>query len=144
MKALVADASVCAAWVLRDELSDQAEKLLNDVLRERVALLVPDLWLYEMANVLRSAVTRKRITPAQALEALELLDRVPVTLVAARDIPPAAMLATALRHELSAYDAAYLTLAELRGALLVTQDADLLALRQTFTWITAPADYRTP
>ena len=45
------------------------------------------------------------------------------------------ILDSALKYGLSAYDAAYLTLAEIRGADLYTADNDLLKLKKEFKYV---------
>ena len=52
-----------------------------------------------------------------------------------------AILETALRHRLSAYDACYLALADARGVGLVTADSDLVALRKVFPWVVPLDEY---
>jgi predicted nucleic acid-binding protein len=109
---VVADASFCGAWVLEDESSADAEALLDEVESGAAELLVPALWKYEMLNMLRSACRRRRLGESEAAAAAEALGRVPLEMV---DLPDAAGLARifelAQRHELSAYDAAYIELA---------------------------------
>ena len=132
---IVVDCSVSGAWVLDDERTDQSERLLGCVLSEELRLTEPELWRYEMVNLLRSAVRRNRMTQPEASRALAALSRVPVELVSAAAPAQAGILAAALAGELSAYDAAYLALAEFRGAELVTADESILRLQPRFGWI---------
>lgn len=112
MNRVVADASFCGAWVLEDESSSAADALLRDIESGQVALLVPSLWKYEMLNLLRSACRRGRLQPEDASAAQLALNQVPLEKL---DIPDAytesEILALAMAHNLSAYDAAYLELA---------------------------------
>ncbi len=133
---IVIDCSVSATWVLPDEHSARAERLLARALEGEVRLLVPTLWHYESLNLLRSAVLRKRLAEPEAKKALHLLSEIPMEVVDPDLQGRPAILEAALRHRLSAYDASYLALADSRGVGLVTADSDLIALRKLFAWIT--------
>ena len=128
MKQIVADASFCGAWVLTDESSGAAESLLARIISGSVQLVVPALWHYEMLNLLRSAVRRKRLATEDLDLTVESLERVPMTL---EDLPGAParrrILHLAMQFELSAYDAAYLELADRFKIALQTNDAKLNA-----------------
>ncbi len=121
---IVVDTSVTMAWCFDDEGTDQSDAVL-DRLRQ-VEAAVPALWQLEVANVLLVAERRRRITEAQAVRFLDLLLRLPIRV----DISPTdttAVLAAGRRHNLSAYDAAYLVLAERLAAPLATLDDQLIA-----------------
>jgi predicted nucleic acid-binding protein len=120
--ALVVDASITAAWFLPDEATPGTEALLLATADREV--WVPALWLLEMGNLLLAAQRRQRIDAArrrllvEAASALRLrVDREPVSLVVIDEL--------AARHGLSAYDAAYLELAQRRKLPLATVDAAL-------------------
>ena len=79
-----------------------------------------------MANVVLMAERRRRLTEFQAVHFVELLARLPINV----DLAPvviSTVLALGRRHGLSAYDAAYLALAERDGIPLATQDERLRA-----------------
>lgn len=128
MKQIVADASFCGAWVLTDESSGAAESLLARIISGSVQLVVPALWHYEMLNLLRSAVRRKRLSTEDLDLTVESLERVPMTL---EDLPGAParrrILHLAMQFDLSSYDAAYLELADRFKISLQTNDAKLAA-----------------
>jgi predicted nucleic acid-binding protein len=54
---IVLDSSVALAWVLPDETSSRADRLLAKASRESV-FWVPALWWYEVANVLGGAAAQ--------------------------------------------------------------------------------------
>jgi len=110
---IVVDASYCGAWVLQDENSTEAEELLKEALLDGgPVLLAPALWTFEMLNMLKSAVKRKRLTENDARAAVRLLSRIPIQLVSPKPADTRLrMLELALRHDLTAYDASYLELA---------------------------------
>lgn len=122
----VVDSSVAMAWTLPDEHSARAEAIVSRVTEEN-SLWIPALWWYEVANVVATARRRKRLSEAQGARVLELLSRLPLE----SDVPPGPAAAARLaqlahEHSLSAYDAAYLELAERRGVALATFDQDLI------------------
>lgn len=120
--ALVIDASVAAAWCLRDEEgSEQAGAVMARVHEERA--IVPDLFWHEIRNILIVAERRKRIGPHEAARRLtDLRDLGLVTDAAQDDV---AALDLARRRNLSGYDAAYLETAKRRGAEIATLDRAL-------------------
>jgi len=134
---IAVDASVSGAWVLDDERTGASEWLLDRVLRGAVHLVVPCLWCYEMANLLRTAAVRKRISERDALRALLVVHNLPLEIVHPKPQNESAILVAALELGLTAYDAAYVNLAESRDIDLVTADRDLLGLQARFPWIRA-------
>ena len=126
--AFVVDASVSAAWLVPDEATPVTEAVLRATATHN--LWVPALWVLEVGNLLLRAQRRRRITGAKRLElvaaasALRIrVDRESVSLIAID--------ALAARHQLSAYDAAYLELALRRDLPLATLDDALLAAMAT-------------
>ncbi len=120
------DASLAGAWILPDEDSRRAERILSRLLSSDDELCVPHLWLYEVTNLLLSAERRKRITSAQLREAHELIDRVPRTTFDHESILARERIGNfARRFRLSAYDAAYVELADRLQCHLATLDERL-------------------
>jgi predicted nucleic acid-binding protein len=109
---LVVDASVGLKWVLEEPDSHLAEALVTG----EETLLVPDFWLNEACNVLWLRVRRRRMSPGDARNGLNLLRA---------QIPPTPTLALNL-HDLaldigiavnqSPYDALYVAFAIAMGA----------------------------
>jgi len=123
---LVLDASVAIAFVIGEEHSARAEKLLSGI-TAKSSLWIPSLWWHEVADAVVMARRRGRITEAQGARALELLNDFPLQVESPPGAVAAARLAqTAHVHGLSVYDAAYLELAERRGIPLATYDRALL------------------
>lgn len=124
MSGYVVDASVSLAWFFEDEKSLFSESALDRLATAQV--WVPALWLLECANVLIGAQRRGRLSAAQHRTLVEratalplLVDREPVALSRISEI--------AERYALTAYDAAYLELAQRRSLTLLTLDARLAA-----------------
>jgi len=126
MKMVVIDASFAGAWVLPDESSDAAEKELREILAGGTEMVVAALWHYEMCNLLNSAMRRKRIEEKQVSQALSLLRQIPMqTHDHQEELWQRRMLSLAQRFNLSAYDAAYLELADRLQCPLRTNDRTL-------------------
>lgn len=123
---LCVDASVGVKWLLSDEGDRPAAlSLLDRYAAGEVELVAPDLFFWEVSNAVLIAVRRHRITREQAFEALHLLASLHITPISAGSLLEAAF-PWALRLGLSAYDSAYLAVAESQGSPLVTADQKLL------------------
>ena len=126
MTAFVLDCSVTMSWCFQDEARPETDALLER-LRDDGAI-VPQLWFWEVANVLNMAVRRKRIDASGASAQLGVLATLPIT-------PDPDGVAQAWRETsrlvqaegLTVYDASYLELARRIGADLATTDSDLRA-----------------
>jgi len=126
MTRVVVDASVSLKWALDDEEYVEQAVALRDaaVFEHRFQMFAPSLWLYEIANGLRVAVRRGRISIENGETALHCLLALKVQLV---DPDPLDIYRIASRYDIAAYDAAYLALSELLNAVLWTGDQRLYA-----------------
>ncbi len=106
--ALVADGGEASAWATAQVVGR--------------SLVAPHLALFEAANVLRRQANAGRIDAAVAAMAHADLLALPVQLW---PYEPLADRSWELRHNLTAYDAAYVALAEILGTVLVTLDRRL-------------------
>ena len=121
----VLDCSVALAWGLPDECSARAERFLT-ALSASDALWVPSLWWYELSNGLTVARRRHRVADAEIERLVELYRALPVRTDDAAGPDLLRRLRTvADTYNLSAYDAAYLELAQRRGLRLATLDRAL-------------------
>lgn len=114
---LVVDATVMAAQVFGEATAGVARASV-----EAWGLNAPHLIDLEMASVGLKKIRREGKAAARVREALEGFAALPVDRHA---IDPRAVLDLAQRYALSAYDAAYLWLAERLEAPLATFDAEL-------------------
>lgn len=121
--ALVVDASAAATWVLPDEGGAEADVVLDRVAAE--GALAPGLLWHELRNILLTAARRGRLPEAEVAPALGSLRRLPIEVVDMAAGGDAPLVALALRHRLTAYDAAYLLLARDRALPLATADRAL-------------------
>lgn len=117
MTRYVIDASVAVECVLETEVGRSVLGLLGDV-----AVAAPSLLDAEVLAALRKAVQPRRIDTAQAERAIGDLIAWPIDRVPNRELLP---IAWRYRHNVTAYDALYVALAEARGAPLLTIDGPL-------------------
>ena len=120
----VIDASVTMPWFFPDEATPFTEGVLDSLGSQ--PLWAPTLWVLECTNVLQSAQRRHRIDPQRRAEIAAQLAELPVRLDT--ETPDFIGLdRLAATQGLSAYDAAYLELAQRRSLVLVSLDARLIA-----------------
>lgn len=119
----VVDSSVAAGWVLPDEANDGITALGRRL--EDAAASVPDLFWHEMRNLLVLACRRERLDPDLLLQALGKIGRLPLRTAASSD--GIAIVQLAVKHRLTAYDAAYLALSLSERRPLATLDKALRA-----------------
>lgn len=121
----VSDSSLTMAWYLEDEHEEYADAV-HVALIGGVEAVVPPLWPYEVANGLRMAERRGRITPEETHRALALLEPLPIHVeTTAHERARREVLDLARREGLTCYDAAYLELAIRHGLPLATLDEQL-------------------
>ena len=116
---IVLDASALLELLL---VTDKGGEVAERIAAPEETLHAPHLIDLEVAQVLRRYVARRQLDEARASQALEDLrdldlNRYPHDVLLGR--------IWELRHNASAYDAAYLALAETLGAPLLTSDARL-------------------
>lgn len=137
MTAGVVDSSIALTWCFEDEASPETD-LLFERIRDQGAV-VPALWHLEVGNVLLQAERRGRIGRADLTMRLALIAILPIAVdqeTMSRAWRETLLLARA--ENLTAYDAAYLELAERRGLPLITKDNELGAAARRLGVIVFP------
>ena len=116
---IVLDASAALDWLLQTSAGRRIEERIYS---RKESLHAPHLIDLEIAQVLRRLVRAGTLPPRRADEAVQDWLDLRIT-----RYPHHAFLSRIwqLRHNLSAYDAAYVTLAETLGAALLTRDSKL-------------------
>jgi predicted nucleic acid-binding protein len=116
---IVLDASAAVDWLLQ---SPAAHRIETRIFSRIESLHAPELMDLEVAQVLRRLVREGTLTASRAEGAIEDLMDLRITRYPHLLLLPRIW---QLRHNLSAYDAAYVVLAEKLGATLLTRDAKL-------------------
>ena len=117
----VLDASVALAWLLPDEASKDADALAARLSDDHAA--VPAIWPLEIGNALLTADRRGRLSRKERERCLEALIAIPVFVDTSPNLSNlASVVAIAVDHDLSVYDASYLFLAKERALPLATID----------------------
>jgi len=121
----VVDASLVLTWCFPDENSPIADKIAN-MFRQGDSAMAPAFWPHEVINALLVGEKRKRISHAQTKIFLTDLSTLPVELrlFSGQDVFDHVQ-ALSREYGLTAYDAAYLHLAEVSALPLATLDGDL-------------------
>lgn len=132
---VVIDASVSASWFLHDEYNHKADELLKEVIHGRIDLIQPVLWKYEIVNVLRTAILHKRITRDKARLAVSTINSIKVEFMIPGDEDMIGLMKIADENSLTAYDASYLQVAEMKSGELFTSDKDLLKMKNKYPFI---------
>ena len=118
---IVLDCSFALAMVMPDERRPAAATQVA-----AGPVLVPALWPYEVANALRSAVRRRRVTDAEVIGLCTHIEALRVSVVHPDEYSVRRSYLAAISRALSPYDACYIDLALQRGAKLATLDATLV------------------
>ena len=113
----VIDSSATVEYLLDTDVGLQVAALIAGA-----QLIAPEMLDAEVLSALRRLVQQGDISETTALEALARLEDMPVEWVSHRALTRAAW---ELRHNVSAYDALYVAIAQERGATLLTFDGPL-------------------
>lgn len=116
---IVLDASAAVDWLIQTSAAPGIE---SRMFSRHQSLHAPELLDLEIAQVLRRLVREGALSVSRAQAAIEDLLDLRITRYPHLVLMPRIW---QLRHNLSAYDAAYVVLAEKLGATLLTRDARL-------------------
>jgi len=130
---VIIDASVILRAFFPDEKQAHAQALIRDHVSGQLQLVAPTLLVYEMTNAVVQAVRRERIGDQAAEEILGAFEGLDIQI---EPVGWQQILPLSLRFGCSAYDGAYLALAQLRGEPLVTGDLRLYrAVHEHLPWV---------
>lgn len=121
---VVVDANALVVLALDRRRASAVEDLLRRWHAEGEDLNAPALLPYEIASALTRAVVAGHLANSQVVDAWEHIRAVPIVLHALDDVPKVVASAQQLERT-SAYDAAYIVLAQQLDAELWTLDAPL-------------------
>ncbi|KAA5804897.1 type II toxin-antitoxin system VapC family toxin [Alkalicaulis satelles] len=121
-KLIVLDASAALAFILPSNMTQASTAFFDTI--EAASLTAPHIFMWETLNILARHSLHARRDLDRDVAALERLE---IEIQGALDISQlSAVLALAMKHTLSLFDAAYLALAAELDAPLATRDAGLL------------------
>lgn len=120
--AVVLDSSYALALAFPDEHPPVSQ---DRVLAQ--ALIAPHIFPVDVANAALDSVRRRRYAPSEAERICQVIEALAVDTQAQPLVGPAFHLRMALAHGLTACDAMYLDLAQVRRSPLATRDALLAA-----------------
>ena len=123
MKRLVLDASIALKWFFIEEKgADRAWKILERTKRGELKIVVPQIFFFEIANVVK---TKARSTSGDVREVIKAIFSLEIT----SPKTDANLLLKAnfyaQKYNLTIYDASYLALAKILGIDLITADEKL-------------------
>ena len=76
MNNLVLDCSITLAWFFKDEADVYSNNILEQLTKS--IAWVPPIWKFEMANAFLMAEKRKRISPAEIVQAIAEIKLLPI------------------------------------------------------------------
>lgn len=113
------------AWVLTTQSDNYCREVLNKF--ETWSAIVPGIWLYEVANILRIHEDRGKLTRQESSNFYNRLEGLPIQVIEKPELQNSErMLWMSKSHRLTTYDTAYLYLAMDRGYPLATRDQAML------------------
>ena len=125
---VVVDASVVFNWLLPDEKrAMETNRIFDELHQKKIRLIAPILLFYEVMNALKSTSLRKRMKWADIVEAMNVFINLKIKLVVQEDRGEA-IIKTALKLNLTGYDAAYVQLAKDLQVKLLSLDKKLAKL----------------
>jgi len=137
------DASILIKLVVEEEQSDRAAALWSSWVDNRVEIVAPTLFLYEVTATLRKKVHRRLLTLAEGKEAFAAALAVEVTLRAPSGLHERAWELAARFNRPTAYDSHYLALAEMLGCEFWTADQRLFnTVRGELNWVRWLGEYQ--
>ena len=121
MQKLVIDSSVIVKWLNQEdeERLNQADKILEDVKKDQVALITPELTKYEIGNAL---LIRKRISANEAKVTFSTLFTFPIQFISQSEELANETYQIAKNANITYYDASFIALAKQEDAELVTDN----------------------
>ncbi len=133
----VLDCSAVSAFLLAEKPgADAVEPILTKAAAGEARILMPALFWFEVLNFLVNAERKGRLSSEQAAILRDETRHLPLeTEWETGPVERRRIHELALLHRISAYDAAYLEIAERQGSKLKSLDRDLLALKPKYPWI---------
>lgn len=122
---IIVDSSVAIKWYLPDEYEDKALKIKSDFTSGNILIAIPLLFFYEISNILRTTSRSLRIAGEDAVRAYQDVLLLNFMAYSSKELFKSA-LEKSLEWQITAYDAAYVILAENLQIPLFTADEKLV------------------
>ena len=122
--AFVVDTSAVIAWFIKDLATAYTNRLRERARRD--ALHAPAVLPLEIVNAVWQLQKRRRLSTHQADEIVAKVTRLKIN-IHAETVPMQSLLGVARHHDLAAYDASFIELAQRLGLPLAAKDDVLLA-----------------
>lgn len=137
---MIIDVNVLLAAFFPDEQQAQAQELIRAHVSGQVQLFAPTLLPYEFTNAVVQAMRQGRISDTDGHAVLAAFDGLGIEMEA---VPWTEIVPLARRFNRSAYDAAYLALAQMRGDVLITGDLRMYnAVCEHLPWVQLIEDWQ--
>ena len=120
------DASVATRFLLKEDLAEKAEQVLQSFVEGEIDLTAPPLINYEVGNALRTAASRGIVKPADATASFNTFLRLRLGKLSPSDRQYSDALEWSTRKGVSYYDVIYILCAKASGYKLLTADAKQL------------------
>lgn len=117
----VIDASVMVKWFLNEKNSDKAITLKDSFLEGELALIAPDLIILEVLNSLRYNKQKEK----ELLHANKMLLELNLNLIRINNGILIKTIENSIKHNITIYDALYVSIAQFHNAFLITADSKL-------------------
>ena len=143
-KTIVIDSNVIGIWLFGNNGSakrENAKNIIKNSLLHKHHLIQPSLSFYETVNMIRTQVKFGVIDEQQAIQLLVKINKVPIEYINTSELNNVDILHYSNLHNLTSYDASFFQLAYSRGYGLITDDKDIIKLKNKFNWIKELKDY---
>lgn len=137
---VVLDSSVVLKWILPSDEPFRAESLRirNDLEAGKIGVLTPDLLLYEIGNRLR---LDRQLLDREKRRVIDILWMLPFFLMPLRRKLIRQTLSIAQRHQITYYDALFVSIAYSAKTTLYTADEKLLQKVSALPYVRHLKDY---
>ncbi|MBI2443351.1 MAG: type II toxin-antitoxin system VapC family toxin [Candidatus Levybacteria bacterium] len=122
---LILDSSVIAKWFFPENDSEKVLKIKESFTNNTVSVVIPVLLYYEINNLLKTAIKMFRINENDAIKVYKAFLKLNFVSYSS-ELLLEKTLETAVRFDISSYDASYVALAEYLQVTFLTADQRLL------------------